>query len=292
MNQQVYVTTLSPAAARHLEAELATGRYAFRSVPHAVFSAQGESVTVTCYRSGKLVVQGAGTAAFVQTHLAGTLSDHELVPITDALIGSDESGKGDYFGPLVVAACYAAPEHRVLIEQLGVRDSKAANDALILRAEQVLAQSLPHAVNVLAPEHYNRAYAAAPNLNVVLGRAHADCIERVLEQVDCRRALADKFGDERYIREALGAKGRHVRLEQRTHAEDHPAVAAASFLARAAFLRAMCALEQLAGMSLPRGSSASVEAAARALVARLGRDALGRFAKLHFKTTARVLASS
>jgi ribonuclease HIII len=286
----VHVSTVTAAQADALRATLEERGFSFKPVAHARFSAQGESVTVTCYLSGKLVVQGAGTDLFVRSVLGQTPSVGEPLVLTEAMIGTDESGKGDYFGPLVVAACCAAPEHQELLRQLGVRDSKLASDLGVVRAEKPLKDALPHAVWTLMPDEYNARYRERPNLNAILGTGHAACIERVLVQTHCPRALSDKFGDERYIREALGARGRTIELVQRTHAESHPAVAAASFLARAEFLHRLKELEELAVCELPRGASERVETAAVEILRLQGEATLARVAKMHFKITDRVRA--
>jgi ribonuclease HIII len=287
----VHVTTVTPSRAAALQATLESRGFSFKPVAHARFSAQAEDVTVTCYLSGKLVVQGAGTDLFVRGVLGeAPTSVSDQVVISEPMIGTDESGKGDYFGPLVVAACYATPEHQDLLRQLGVRDSKQCSDLAILRVEMPLKKALPHATWALMPADYNARYRETKNLNAILGAGHAECIERVLEQTDCRRALSDKFGDERYIRAALGVRGKTVDLVQRPHAESHPAVAAASFLARAEFLHRLKELEEITIGELPRGASDRVEAAALEILRLQGEATLARVAKLHFKTTDRVRA--
>src|SRR5262249_9556636 len=131
-------------------------------------------------------------------------------------------------------------------------------------------------------------YREQANLNAILGAGHAACIERVLAQSHCPRVLSDKFGDERYIRTALGPRGRAIELVQRTHAESHPAVAAASFLARAEFLHRLSELQELTICELPRGASDRVEEAASEILKLQGEAMLARVAKLHFKITERV----
>ncbi|MEW6745411.1 MAG: ribonuclease HIII [Planctomycetota bacterium] len=288
MTGLLHVTTLSAVEAGILQSRLREAEFEFGCAPHAVFRAWSHGVHVTYYESGKLVVQGKGTPAFVTAYLGG-IEEPPRDPLVDlAVVGSDESGKGDYFGPLVVAACLVGPENRGLLEELRVTDSKKAPDPRILVAERLLKEALPHAVVTLRPEEYNRAYARTLNLNILLGRAHARAIEGVLRQKRCRVVLSDKFGDERFIRDELGALGREVELLQKPRAEAHPAVAAASFLARAEFLHTLRELEEETVAPLPRGAGTAVEEAAREIVRLQGRDVLARVAKLHFKITERV----
>jgi ribonuclease HIII len=127
-------------------------------------------------------------------------------------------------------------------------------------------------------------------LNRLLAWGHARALENLLQQVDCSLAISDQFGDERLILHALQGKGKQIRLVQRTKAEADLAVAAASVLARADFLLRLDRLSQEVGTTLPKGASPAVELAARMVVKKHGREKLGQLAKLHFKTTERVLA--
>jgi ribonuclease HIII len=296
-----FVTTLPAAEGRRLYDDLGRGPFSFRPVPHAVWSAQGEEVTATLYRSGKFVVQGKGTSEFVRRRLPGRAGDVPSEPrsragddrddrIEGPTAGSDESGKGDYFGPLAVAAVLAEPKDVALLESLGVCDSKLAGDGRIRAAEGLLAQSLPHAVRVLMPEEYNARWAEAKNVNVLLGRLHAEVLEDVCARAarpDTVKIVVDQFGDARHVTRHLGPAARRAAFTIRTGGESNPAVAAASFLARAAFLRGFDEVRNLAGDHvLPRGASdPRIEQTARALFREGGDAWLGRFAKLHFRVT-------
>ncbi len=149
-----------------------------------------------------------------------------------------------------------------------------------------------HALVVIGPEKYNELHARMHNLNKMLAWGHARAIENILSAVPCSRAVTDQFGDERFVREALLEHGRTIELEQRTRGEEDPAVAAASILARAEFLRRLAGLGREWGMDLPKGAGPPVEAAAVRFVRTHGPDALGKVAKTHFKTTERVLRES
>jgi ribonuclease HIII len=205
-------------------------------------------------------------------------------------VGSDESGKGDYFGPLVVAAVALTREQWPVLRELGVRDSKSLTDTLATSLAGQIREAFPSEVVVIMPRRYNELYDDFRNVNRLLAWAHARAIEQVLEQApDATAAVSDQFGDESLIRDALFKRGRAVQLVQMHRAERDPAVAAASVLARAEFLRRLGRLSRDAGVRLPKGASAAVEAAARAVVAARGAEALRDIAKLHFRTTARVV---
>lgn len=202
----------------------------------------------------------------------------------------DESGKGDYFGPLVAAAVAVSPAEVELLAAWGVRDSKRLSDHRARELDLLIRGVCPYEVVAIGPLRYNELYEKMRNLNRLLGWAHARALENLLERVPCRRALADQFGDKRVIEQALMRKGKAVALEQRHRAEEDPAVAAASVVARAEFLERLERMSREFGKPLPKGASPLVESAARRLVQDHGADVLKRIAKLHFKTTQSVLA--
>jgi ribonuclease HIII len=203
-------------------------------------------------------------------------------------IGVDESGKGDYFGPLVVAACYVGPEHEAELE--GVQDSKKLTDSRSLALDGVIRRTCPFAIVAIGPNKYNELYAKIGNLNKLLAWGHARAIENVLEKVDCDHVLSDQFADPRGLQRALMERGRQVRLESRVRAEADLAVAAASVLARAEFLRRLERLGEETGVRLPKGAGPEVLATAERLVRERGQGVLNEVAKTHFKTTGQVLS--
>jgi ribonuclease HIII len=205
-------------------------------------------------------------------------------------IGIDESGKGDYFGPLVIAAVFVDSTTQGELKLMEVRDSKKISDGRILEMAPDIKTICPHSVIAIGPQKYNELYAKIKNLNRLLAWGHAKALENLLERVSCTRAISDQFGNERLILNALQEKGRTIVLEQRTKAESDLAVAAASILARAEFLIRLKRLSAEVGTTLPKGASPTVELAARMVIKKHGQDRLGSVAKLHFKTTKAVLA--
>lgn len=205
-------------------------------------------------------------------------------------IGIDESGKGDYFGPLVIAAVFVDATTQSELALMAVRDSKRISDGRILELAPDIKSVCPHSVIAIGPQKYNELYAKIKNLNRLLAWGHAKALETLLERgVACERAISDQFGDERLILNALQEKGRKIVLEQRTKAESDLAVAAASILARAEFLSRLKRLSEEIGTTLPKGASPAVELAAKMIVKKHGQARLGTVAKLHFKTTQAVL---
>ncbi len=214
----------------------------------------------------------------------------------ESWIGVDESGKGDYFGPLITAAVLVTPEVRAQLKSAVVRDSKTMTDTMIRNSAahiHVLCDGMIEVVTAM-PEKYN-ALLDQPgfrgNSQNLLAWQHARALENLLEQHQgVTHAICDQFGREHVIENALMKHGRRITVVQQTKAERDVAVAAASIIAREAFLRRMQQLEREAGCQLPRGASdeRAIAVAIRHIVSTHGRDALGRFAKLHFKTTTKL----
>src|SRR2546426_8412825 len=211
-------------------------------------------VPVDLFESGKTLIQGKPSV------LQAELRSWYQVPATAtattgmARIGLDESGKGDYFGPLVIGVVYVDGLTETQLITLGVRDSKLLSDHRILAMAETIKGTCPHFVVSIGPKTYNEMYERMQNLNQLLAWGHARSLEKVLEKVSCDLAIADQFGDESYLLDALGEKGRLIKLEQRPHAESDFAVAAASILARAEFVRQMEQLSSRVGKKLPKGA--------------------------------------
>lgn len=208
---------------------------------------------------------------------------------TSGWIGTDESGKGDYFGPLVVAGVYLDHQTAQEMEHLKVRDSKRISDKRVKGLAAEIRCRCKYSLVVIGPRRYNRLYGKMNNLNRLLAWGHARAIENLLAEVDCSRAISDRFGDERVIRRALLQKGREIELEQRPKAEDDLAVAAASILARAEFMHWLDELSCQVGINLPKGATHVVEVG-KQLVEKYGEEILSEVAKLHFKITRKILA--
>ncbi len=212
-----------------------------------------------------------------------------LFPPAPGRIGTDESGKGDFFGPLVVAAFYLPEGQDAVLREMGVRDCKKMTDRRVIDVAAKLKASYVHSVVAIGPEKYNELYEKIRNLNKLLAWGHARAIENVLDVVPVGKAITDQFGDERFVRDALLKKGRTIDLVQQPRAEEDAAVAAASVLARGEFLVRLRVLSREIGMELPKGASMQVEETGLRLAREKGRDALAKVAKMHFKTATRIL---
>lgn len=215
------------------------------------------------------------------------------LPVFDCHIGTDESGKGDYFGSLVIAGVCITKKQEELLATLGVRDSKSNSDnknkELAKKIEELLGKTCVSIV-CISPERYNSLYdEIGRNLNKVLGWGHARVMENLLSDNVCENAIADQFGDESIIKSALLAKGKSLNLIQSPKAERDIGVAAASILARARFLNELERLGKILGVTLSKGVNSTVESIAKNIYENGGLEKLKQFVKLHFQTTKKII---
>ncbi len=286
---------------------LTTGNYRPCTVPHSVIAVEavGWNCRVNLYKSGKCLVQGSGAEEFVvnilEPQVLGVAAlGYEDVLDPDAMaphMGVDESGKGDFFGPMVIAAAYVDETLFAAMKKIGVRDSKAvSSDAQALRLGESVRKLLGanrYALVRIGNRAYNQLYAKIRSVNRLLAWGHARCIENLLRGVpSCPRAVSDQFGSKQSVERALMKQGRKIVLEQRHRAESDIAVAAASLIAREGFLRSLTQLQASYGVAFPKGASPQVRAAAEALVRSRGPGVLMDVAKCHFRTTDAVLAAT
>lgn len=298
-----YTFPLSPEQQQRLIHLLETGNYRPRETPYTKISVEGPDCNIALYTSGKCVVQGQGAEDWVTFTLEPEVLleaklGYETVHAPEIFqphLGVDESGKGDFFGPLVIAAAYVDDRIVPEFQRLNVRDSKAiTSDKVAEDLAKAIIDVLGdrYAVVTIGPRAYNRLYAKMRSVNRMLAWGHARAIEDLLAKVPhTPRAVSDQFGPTQQIERALLQKGRSIKLEQRPRAESDPAVAAASILARAGFLQALKAMGKTHGVKIPKGASAQVREVAQAIVKKHGAPALLDLAKCHFKTADDVLAA-
>ncbi len=292
-----YSLKLTSEQAKKLQTLLESGNYIKTAVPYTSISVKNDCCLINLYTSGKVLVQGAGTEEFVKFVLepeitgVALMGNEEIIDPSQAMphMGIDESGKGDYFGPLVACAAYTDETLTKRMKEIGAKDCKQLSDKQVLLIGAKLRALLgPNRFKIVAigPESYNRVYAKNKNVNRVLSWAHARAIENLLTTMpSCPRAVADQFGAEYLIKAALMEKGKEIILEQHHKAESDIAVAAASIIAREFFLLSLKKLSDECGIALPKGASKAAIDAAKEYAARYGKEALVKVAKLHFKTT-------
>jgi ribonuclease HIII len=278
--------------------------YRFRAVPYARFAAEKDNLNVVFYESGKLVVQGKGTQEFIEFVLEPEILKearlgYEAVLNPELLLprlGVDESGKGDFFGPLCVAGAYINESVVHAWKDSGIRDSKNIGSDKRIRELAELIRKTPGCVTTVVPignEAYNRLYAKMGSVNTLLAWGHARVIENLMglkHQMNPPpvRAISDQFAaNKETVAKALMSLGRSIELVQKHRAEEDLAVAAASILARHEFVTRLGMLEKKFAMALPKGASAAVDAAAKDFIGRHGVENLPKVAKMHFRTALR-----
>jgi ribonuclease HIII len=278
------VKTMTPAEQSLLRLQLiAAGGVDDVQLPAgASFLIRGADSVVTGYRSGKVLFQGRGSDALVAL-ADGIVGDSGLREqgMVFPVVGGDESGKGDLFGPLVVAAFAArTASERAAVTRAGARDCKLMTDSEVRTVAPRLMDLGMSSVKVLMPAEYNARYAPVHNTNVLLNQIYSELLLGLATRCDAHTVILDKYGGRAA---SLWGKPPSFRFIVETHAERYPEVAAASVLARAAFLEG---LERTAELSksrrLPKGSSVETQAFMRRLAADRGEDILPFVVKMNF----------
>ena len=320
MAQTTYTYELDEDQQNKLLFAMEGGNYRKRAVPYSLMSVEGEGFNCTLYAKEKhgkrkCCIQGGKAEDFVlfvlEPQVLGEARlgyEGVLDPDRDkAHGGSDESGKGDYFGPLVVACCYVDERLAAELREMGVKDCKQMSDKSVLavgaKTRKLLGPSR-YATVKIGPAAYNRLYAKIRNVNRLLAWAHGTCIESLLEkQPACPKVVIDQFAaSEAVITRALKERGRKVIVDQHHRAEDDIAVAAASVVARELFLRHLIDALPAFGIdvvpdadplaSLPKGASdPRIRTLAETCVKRDGPNWIMNNCKAHFQTTDKVLAA-
>ena len=298
-----YTKPLTELQTAKLRTVLEDRGWKFEEKEYTLFAARKDKVTVAVYSKGpKVLVQGKGLEDFVtfilEPEVLGVAElGYEEVNQPEMFaphFGVDESGKGDFFGPLVIAGVYTDSDITHSLMAAGVLDSKASTSDARIRSLADTIRGTPGIaweVVSMGPDRYNALYPKFKSVNRLLAWGHSRVIESLLEKrPGCPRALSDQFAEEQVLLKALGprAKEHKMIMEQRTKGESDVAVAAASILARERFINWMDEASARLGLPLPRGATHVKTQAAAILTAR-GPDFLGKIAKLHFRTAFEVL---
>jgi ribonuclease HIII len=292
-----YSHALTQEQVTKLRALLEQLGFEFSPKEWTILFAQKNKLSVAVYEKGpKVLVQGRNVQEFVQFELEPKILGEAKLgyeevhspEMFEPHFGVDESGKGDFFGPLVIAGVYVDRGIARKLLDAGVVDSKRIGSDARIRAlaETIRKNSLGLVETVLiGPAKYNELYEKFGNLNLLLGWGHARVIENLLaKKPACPRSLSDQFADARVINASLLKHGRKITIEQRPRAESDIAVAAASIMAREAFINWLERKSKELGLRLERGVSPSVKESARKLVELSGAGMLREVAKVHFRT--------
>jgi ribonuclease HIII len=296
-----HTAPLTAAQVGKLRSALTEQGFEFIPKQYTIFAAKKGKLNVSVYEKGpKVLIQGKDTEDFIRFTLEPLVTGEAKLGYEEIAdpehfaphFGIDESGKGDFFGPLVIAGVFTDAEITRSLIKAGIMDSKRITTPAAIRKLAAIIKATPGiAFDVIAlrPEKYNELYASFKNLNRMLAWGHATVIEELAKKrPDCPRALSDQFARADVLQSALKKKNITLKLDQRTKGESDTAVAAASILARERFIDWMDAATKKAGMTIPLGCSSLVVDAGKQLIKAHGPEILGKFAKLHFKTTQQV----
>ncbi|SCA58860.1 Ribonuclease HIII [Chlamydiales bacterium SCGC AB-751-O23] len=285
-----FVSTLDTNLKGKLKEDLLEQGFSLSEPPYTIFAAKKKGVSCTLYQSGKLVVQGKEMTSFIEFYLEPEIlkdfsfTYNDLSLDLESRIGVDESGKGDFLGPLCVAGVYADEGMIKKLNDMGVKDSKKMTDKKILELKKKIVTLCPYHLIIISPKKYNELYDRFKNLNSLLAWGHATCIENLFHKTGCSNVHIDKFANEHVVDRAVAAKKLDFKIRQSHKGEADIVIAAASIIARGAFVQSLESMEQEFGQEFPKGASNRVKGAARQFMAKFSVEALSKVCKMHFKT--------
>jgi ribonuclease HIII len=296
MSQSTQVFRYNPKQSAQLADALTAAGYTFKSLAYAKFQARGNGVTVSLYDSGKLVVQGADPTAWASQFLQGAApikKKNDAAPAVNedqSTLGSDEAGKGDSFGGLVVCAVAAPESELITLSKAGVGDSKQISDDRIKVLAPWIRTNFQAVEIVLTPELYNlQRTQCGENVNHLLTKLHAEALQELCLRTGINHAIVDRFSAERPVSKQLKRTVPQLEVAEVPKAERYLAVAAASILAREQFLLMMQELAEQWALGLPLGSGTPVPHALRRFLELHGPAELHKAAKVHFKNVISIL---
>lgn len=285
-----FVANVTPKDFDRLKNDLISQGFSLSRPMYMVFNAKKEGISVSLYENGKITVQGKNKKEWIEFYLEPEILHtvsysyaSELIDRTPRM-GCDEAGKGDFFGPLCVCCLYADGPAIEQLAKWGVKDSKALNDTTIHKLAGQIKTVCQYKILALMPPKYNEIYAKIHNLNRLLAWAHMAALKEVHEKTGCRKATLDQFASPALMDSYLNSAKIDVELSQYTKAESDIVVAAASILARDAFVTKIADLGKQFDMELPKGAGPQVLRAAKLFISRHSSELLREVAKIHFKT--------
>jgi ribonuclease HIII len=291
MSKACFVAQINLQLVEKLKRDLESQGFEIKTGPHLIFHASKKGVQVHLYQSLKLTVMGKDKDEFILYYLEPeilktTSYSHPLAHLdASPHMGSDETGKGDYFGPLCVVACSCSQEVIEKLLEMGVMDSKNLSDNKVIELAEKLKKIVFHEKIVIYPKTYNELYEKFKNLNRLLAWAHAKAIFELYQRAPQKFVIVDQFSKDKLVEKSLKKTLSDLQVIEKTKAESDLVVAAASIIAREAFLTGLKKLSEKAEFDLPKGAGALVLKKAKELVNLKGKQILPSVAKIHFKTT-------
>lgn len=288
-DSKCFVAKIEIAIADKFRQDLHEMGFEISTPPHTLFSAKKTGVSCTLYQSGKVMVQGKNMKDFIEFYLEPNIlkklsfSHPESLHDQTARIGVDESGKGDFYGPLCIAGVYAQGKEIEKLHQMGVKDSKEISDSTILMLAKKIRENFQYHIIAIFPQKYNELYDSFKNLNSLLAWGHASIIEIMVKKTACKQVTIDQFAKEHVVLNALKRKNIDIPIFQRHRAEEDIVVAAASILARAAFVEGLKKLSEEIGFDLPKGGARITVEVGKKIKNSIEPSPFKQIAKLHFK---------
>lgn len=229
-------------------------------------------ISIVVYTSGKVVHNGSKES---QQVIDAILKKEQY----DYILGSDEAGKGEWYGPLVVEGVALTPDLIIECRRMGVRDSKSiAKQQLLNLAQKLVKKKFPRKLVILKPEVYNSKYKEfqneGKNLNDMLAWAHSAVIKDLLKDTKFNNAkvVIDKFDFQKTEYRLSSVDRTNLEIIQKTKGESEISVALASIIAKYIFENEVDKLNKKYKIDLRKIKPADIDPKTLPLVA-----------KLHFK---------
>jgi len=252
-------------------------------------------LTITVFKTNKVMFQGPKALEEynkwalilglepIQADIIPTDYNNQYLPLR--VIGSDEVGTGDFFGPVVVCAAYVTPYDYSFLEELNIKDSKKINDDQIRVIGEKLVARISHHVLVTNNEKYNELINKGFNLNKIKAYLHNHALKKMVSKhPDYQKIILDKFCSEVNYFNYLQDEDCIKDIDFLTQAESvHKAVAVAAIIARYKFLLEFDRLNQEIGMIIPKGAGPATDAIAQVILLKRGKEVFAKIAKLNFK---------
>lgn len=292
-----FVTEISSEKIQKLKQDLVSQGFELSPRKYAHFFAQKQGISCAVYLSGKVVIQGSQSNEWIDFYFEPEILGRVMRSARSdwyedfqSHLGSDEAGKGDLFGPLCLACVGVEEKDLEWLHQVGVKDSKLIGDEQIRPLARELWKKLPCELHVVLPSSYNKLWSRFKNLNLLMGWLHSELIQKLAaaHPQKWNYALVDQFSPTQLVKQRMKKAMPDFRVEERTKAESDAAVACASILARASFLKSLEDLSKQAGLRLPKGSGSPAKQRLREIIHDYPHLPLDQFVKIHFKTVAEV----
>ena len=290
-----FVTNIDLSLTEKLKQDLEGFGFSLAKPPYTLFSAKKKGISISLYQSGKLMIQGKEMQEFMEFYIEPEIlkSFNYTHPeeYVDRIphIGTDEAGKGDFFGSLCIAGVYADEEGILQLLKMGIKDNKKLSDKKTIEFSKEIKRNFAHHILRINPPKYNELYEKFRNLNHLLAWAHASIVGEMTQKSGCQKVIIDQFASKSLITSAIEKKAQNLCLNIHPRAEEDVVVAAAAILARTAFLDSLDFLSEDIGFLLPKGASAKTKEVGRKIAQKLGAEGLEKVCKKHFQTYQEVL---